>query len=215
MGCFAGRVPCARTRPDKNFLADLHWKNDESTIDIYGSEMEKLFVEVRNVWINMLAVPGMNTYGYDGELTGKIDYSGRNKNDLGVKMDIRQTKTYESPIGDFRITASYLADTLGTVRGDLNAVLNDTSSLSLVFRSDMEDEKRACITEFSRSPLILLRSLVSKFISGLTGEVGGELRLSSTAKKPRFDGEIRISGAEMKVIPLNSRFYLPDDVIKA
>ena len=199
---------------NKNFLADLHWKNDESTIDIYGSEMEKLFVEVRNVWINMLAVPGMNTYGYDGELTGKIDYSGRNKNDLGVKMDIRQTKTYESPIGDFRITASYLADTLGTVRGDLNAVLNDTSSLDLVFRSEMEDEKKSLHTEFSGIPLNTFESLVSKFISGLNGEVSGELRFSSTAKKPRFDGEIKISGAEMKIIPLNSRFYLPDDVIR-
>ncbi len=199
---------------NKNFLADLHWKNDESTIDIYGSEMEKLFVEFRNVWINMLAVPGMNTYGYDGELTGKIDYSGRNKNDMGVKMDIRQTKTYESPIGDFRITASYLADTLGTVRGDLNAVLNDTSTLNLVFRSEMDGETKSMHTEFSGIPLNNFESLVSKFISGLIGEVSGELRLSSTAKKPRFDGEIQIAGAEMKIIPLNSRFYLPDDVIR-
>ncbi len=146
--------------------------------------LEKLFIEVRNVWINMLAVPGMNTYGYDGELTGKIDYSGRNKNDLGVKMDIRQMKTYKSPIGDFRITASYLSDTLGTVRGDLNAILNDTSSLNLIFRSEMEGETKSMQTEFSDIPLKTFESLVSKFISGLTGEVSGELRLSSTGKKP-------------------------------
>ncbi|MRR21373.1 hypothetical protein EG830_00115 [bacterium] len=199
---------------NKNFLADLHWKNEESTIDIYGSELEKLFIEVRNVWINMLAIPGMNTYGYDGELTGKIDYSGRNKNDLGVKMDIRQMKTYKSPIGDFMITASYLSDTLGNVRGDLNAILNDTSSLNLVFRSELDGEKKSMQTEFSDIPLKTFESLVSKFISGLTGEVSGELRLSSTGKKPRLDGEIHIAGTELKIIPLNAKFYLPDDVIR-
>ena len=199
---------------NRNFIADLHWKNDQSTIDIHGSELEKLFIEVRNVWINMLAIPGMNTYGYDGELNGRISYSGKDGNDLGIKMDIRQTKTYVSPIGDFRITASYLSDTLGTVEGNLKAVLNDTSSLNLVFRSEMEGDKRSMHSEFADIPLNTFESLVSKYISGLTGEVSGELRLSSTGKKPRLDGEIQIAGTELKVIPLNAWFYLPDNVIR-
>ena len=199
---------------NRNFMADLHWKNDESTLDIYGSELEKIFIEVRNVWINMLAIPGMNTYGYDGELSGKIGFSGKDGNDLGIKMDIRQTKTYVSPIGDFRITASYLSDTLGTVEGDLNAVLNDTSSLNLVFRSELEGDKKSMHSEFANIPLNTFKSLVSKYISGLTGEVSGKLRLSSNDKKPRLDGEIQIAGTELKIIPLNARFYLPDDVIR-
>ncbi|MDZ7635199.1 MAG: translocation/assembly module TamB domain-containing protein [Bacteroidales bacterium] len=199
---------------NRSLKADLHWEKDGRTIDIYGGEPENISIEVRNVWINMLAVPGMSTYGYDGELTGRIDYSGRNKNALGVKMDIRQMKMNESPIGDFRITGSYLSDTLGTVNGDLKAVLNDTSSLDLVFRSEMEGEKKNMHAQFSKIPLNTFESLVRKFISGLTGEVSGELTLSSTGKKPRLDGEIQIAGTELKIIPLNARFYLPEDVIR-
>jgi autotransporter translocation and assembly factor TamB len=197
----------------RSFRTDLHWKNGGSSIDIVGSELEKIFIEVRNVWINMLAIPGMNTFGYDGELTGRVDYSRRNGNELGVKMDIMQTKMYESPLGDFRIMASYLSDTIGTVEGDLNAVLNDTSSLNLVFRSEKKGDQKSMQSEFSGIPLNTFESLVSKYISGLTGEVSGDLRLSSTGKKPVLDGEIQITGTELKIIPLNARFYLPDEVI--
>ena len=79
--------------PDKNdFTADLHWKNDQRAIDIYGRRSEKIYLELRDVWLSMLTIPGMNTFGYDGELTGKIDYQGIGKNELGIQMDIRQMK---------------------------------------------------------------------------------------------------------------------------
>ncbi len=48
--------------PDKgDFIADLHSRNDQSTIDIHGSKLEKLYIEFLDVWLNMLLVPGMNT----------------------------------------------------------------------------------------------------------------------------------------------------------
>ena len=79
--------------PDKNdFTADLHLKNDQRTIDIFGRRSEKLFLDLKNVWLSMLTVPGMSTFGYDGELTGEIDYQGIDKNELGIQMDISQMK---------------------------------------------------------------------------------------------------------------------------
>ncbi len=59
----------------------------------------------------MLTVPGMNTFGYDGELTGEIDYQGIDKNELGIQMDIRQMKLNEALLGSLKIKGNYLSDT--------------------------------------------------------------------------------------------------------
>jgi hypothetical protein len=80
--------------PDKgDFIADLHWSNDQSTIDIHGSKLEKLYIEFLDVWLNMLLVPGMNTSGYDGGITGKVEYAGNKLNEYDGRIDIRQLQT--------------------------------------------------------------------------------------------------------------------------
>jgi len=34
----------------------------------------------------------MNTFGYDGEFTGKVSYQIQDRNEIGVQMDIREMK---------------------------------------------------------------------------------------------------------------------------
>ena len=201
--------------PEKReLIANLHLRKDESTIDIRGSTLEKILIEYQKVWLNMLFIPGMNTFGYDGELTGKIDFSGKDKKELAVQMNILHTKLNENPVGDFKISARYLSDTLGTAEADLNAVLNDTSSMIVTFRSGTGEIRKSLVSEFSGIPLHIFESLVKKYVSGLQGEVSGGLRFTSTGDKPHLDGEMRVNKAELKVVALNSSFYLPDNIIK-
>ena len=42
----------------KDFTADLHWKNDQHAIDLYGRKSEKIFIDFRNVGLSMLTIPG-------------------------------------------------------------------------------------------------------------------------------------------------------------
>ena len=201
--------------PDKNdLIADLHWKNDQRAIDIYGRRSDKIWLDLRNVWLSMLTIPGMNTFGYDGELTGKIDYQGIDKKQLGIQMDIRQMKINEVPLGYLKINGSYLSDTLGTVESDLSAIMNDTSNLTLKIRSGKNPDQRNISTEFSGIPLHVLEPLVSEYVSGLHGEVDGGLTLQSKGKKPVMYGEIILSNTGLRVVPLNAQFYMPDNVIK-
>jgi len=154
--------------PDrKDFTTDLHWKNDGHVIDIYGRKSEKIFFDCRNLGLNMLFIPGMNTFGYDGELTGKIHYQGGNTNELGIQMDIRQLKQAEQLIGNLNIKGSYLSDTLGTIESDLFAVMNDTSRLDLKIRVGMNAGQKSILADFSGIPLNIFESMVSKYISGL------------------------------------------------
>ena len=198
----------------KDFTADFHLKNDQSSIDIYGQRSEKIWLELRNVWLSMLTIPGMNTFGYDGELTGKIDYQGIDKDELGIQMDIRQMKIDEVLLGNMKINGSYLSDTIGNVESDLSAIMNDTSSLTLKIRSGKNPDQRNINTEFSGIPLHFLEPLVSEYVSGLHGEVDGGLTFESKGKKPVMNGEIRLSNTGLRVVPLNALFYMPDNVIK-
>lgn len=199
---------------NKDFTADLHWKNDRRAIDIYGQRSARLNLEIRNVWFNMLAVPGMNTFGYDGELTGIIDYEGYNKKEVGIQMDIRQMKMAERLLGDLKVSGTYSSDTLGTIESDLNAVLNDTSTLDLIVRLGKHAEQKSVRAEFSGIPLDIVEPSVNKYISGLHGKISGGLTLTSIGNKPRLNGKIAINKTALKIIPLNARFYLPDEVIQ-
>ena len=201
--------------PDKNdFTADFHMRNDQSAINIYGRRSEKLSLDLRNVWLSMLTVPGMNTFGYDGELTGKIDYQGIDGKQLGIQMDIRQMKLNEALLGSLKIKGNYLSDTLGTMETDLSLIMNDTSSLALKILSGKNPDRRNISAEFSGIPLNGLEPFVSEYISGLHGEVDGNLTLESKGKNPVMNGEIRLSNSGLRVVPLNALFYMPDNVIK-
>ena len=201
--------------PDKgDFIADLHSRNDQSTIDIHGSKLEKIYIEFLDVWLNMLLVPGMNTYGYDGGITGKVEYSGNKRNEYGGRIDIREMKTAEKQIGNLNLTGQFIYDTLGTTESDIKLVLNDTSRLNLAVKLGYSDNRNGIRTEFSSMPLDIFESLVRKYVSGLTGEISGKLDLLSVNDKPSMNGSISIKNTALKLVPVNALFYLQDNVLR-
>ena len=201
--------------PEKgDFIADLHSTNDQSTIDIHGSKLEKIYIEFLDVWLNMLLVPGMNINGYDGGITGKVEYSGNKRNDYGGRIDIRELKTAQKQIGDLNLTGRFSYDTVGTTESDIKLILNDTSRLDLDVRLGNKDNSNAIRTEFSSMPLDIFESFVSKYVSGLTGEISGRLDLLSVNNKPSMNGSISIKNTALKLVPVNALFYLHDNVIR-
>ncbi len=201
--------------PEKgDFTADLHSTNDQSTIDIHGSKLEKIYIEFLDVWLNMLLVPGMNVNGYDGGITGKVEYSGNKRNVYGGRIDVRELKTSEQKIGDLNLAGRFVYDTLGTTESDVKLVLNDTSSLNIAVRLGNKDNRNGIRTEFSSMPLDIFESFVKKYVSGLTGEISGKLDLLSLDNKPSMNGSISIKNTSLKLVPVNALFYLQDDVIR-
>ncbi|GEM_PF-1894462 len=197
----------------KDLTADLHWKNGDHTIDFYGRKSEKLFLGLEKVWLSMLAIPGMNIFGYEAELTGLIDYQGKNGNELNVRMDLNQMKLSGNILGDLSIDGNYTSDTLGNTSGEIRSILNDTSGLDITIRSDRKTKQNSISSELRDIPLNLLESFTTKYVSGLKGEVSGNLKIASVSEKPRLDGEIIIRNTELKVVPLNAMFFLDDDNI--
>jgi translocation and assembly module TamB len=110
-----------------------------------------------------------------------------------------------------KITGNYLSDTLGTIEGDLHAVMNDTTQLMVTAK--LGNDIRHIQTTFEKIPLQYIESFVSKYVSGLSGGVSGEVELTSPGHSPKLHGTLRFSNTEFKIVPLNAAFSLPEDEI--
>jgi hypothetical protein len=198
----------------RNFTADLHWSSGNRSIDIYGSKHEKIFMELQNVGLNMLLIPGMEAYGSDGMLTGEIGYDGNEGMKLDMDMDIIQVTLNENPVGDFVLKGRFASDTLGNMAGDFKAVLNDTTRLSLNLELGKSTGKRSIRTEFSGIPVAPFETFISNFVSDLHGVLNGSLNIISDDRKQSINGSVEIRETGLRVIPLNARFSLPGDVIR-
>jgi hypothetical protein len=60
----------------------------------------------------------------------------------------------------------------------------------------------------------VFESFVRKYVSGLTGEISGELDLLSVNDKPSMNGSISIKNTSLKLVPVNALFYLQDNVLR-
>jgi translocation and assembly module TamB len=199
--------------PDtKDFVADLHVKNHQRTIDIYGRKSEKLQCDFREVLISMLILPGIIPYGFDAELNGKIDYRDNERRIVGIQMDFGQMKFSDKLLGNMNITGNYLSDTLGTIEADLHAIMNDTTRLMVTAKLGNDIPKIQ--TTFEKIPLHYIESFVNKYVSGLSGDVSGEVELTSPGLNHKLSGEVRFSNTEFKIVPLNAAFRLAEDEIK-
>ena len=198
---------------NRNFTADLHWSSGDRSIDIYGSKHEKIFLELQNVGLNMLLIPGMEAYGSDGKLTGIIGYDGKEGMKLDMDMDIIQVTLNDSPVGDFGLKGHFMSDTQGNIAGDLETVLNDTTRLSLNLELGKSTGKKSIKTEFSGIPVDPFETFISNFVSDLHGVVSGSLSFIEASKKQSLNGSVEIRETALRVIPLNALFRLPGDVI--
>jgi hypothetical protein len=204
-----------RIEPASNdFNANLHFRNDRSLLDLSGRKSGKLILECRNVILKTLLIPGIGTYGYDGEITGTLEYQGFNGTELDIQMDIHQLKVMESQFGDLRINGNFISDTAGMIESDAKIVLNDTSELNLKILYGKEPSRNNLKADFTGIPLKIFESFVQEFLGELQGEISGEIQLKPEGKNSNLNGEIRINKAGLLVVPLNAHFYMPDNKVE-
>jgi hypothetical protein len=106
-----------------------------------------------------------------------------------------------------------MTDTIGTLEADVNAIMNDTSSIMINVRSVKSSGMKVLNLEFSRIRLNTFEPFLINYISGLQGEVNGNLSFSGDGTRNQLAGRLKINNTALRVVPLNASFYLPEEVI--
>jgi translocation and assembly module TamB len=197
----------------RDFSADLHLKHNQTVIDITGRKSDTLHLDCKDVMLSMLFNPEFTRYRFDGELNGKIDYCGADGQKLRIQMEIGQMEWSDRLLGRLNIKGSYRADTLGRFESDISAIMNDTAILTVNARLGKSEHQEIIASDFTKIPVHLLEPFVSKYISGLDGNVSGKLVLTSDDKNPQLNGKIQFNNAVFKIIPLNAQFKIANDKI--
>jgi translocation and assembly module TamB len=197
-----------------DLLADLHLKNDQHKIDIYGRRSDKITFECLDLGVKMILIPGMNNLGYDGEFTGKMDFKGGIKKEIAATMEINRMRMNDEELGSMNISGKYESDTLGNIEGNLNAGMNDSSALKLIVRYGRKADQRSLTAEFSKLPLLIIGSLSRKYITDLYGTLGGRIELKPVNGRQVMDGEIRVNNIGLRLVPVSAGFLMPGDVIR-
>jgi len=196
----------------KNYIADLHWKNNQSIIDLYGSKSDTIYLDLKQVAISKLLIPGIIPYALDGILNGSLNYLEGRQKIINTRMDILQIQASGQILGDIKVNGRYQYDTLGSSEANVNILMADEAEMSVSAKLGTNPAK-GIHTKFKNLSLNYLGPFLRKYISGLSGKVNGGVDLTFPKENPELNGSIRLSEAGFRIIPLNAKYTIPDDVI--
>ncbi len=197
----------------KNFIADLHCRNDQSMIDLYGSKSDTMNVHLEQVAISKLLIPGIVPYSMDGVLSGKVSYQdGKQKKVFDTNMDILQIQASGQIMGDVNVRGRYQYDTLGSSEANVNVLMPGDAEMSVSAKLGTNPAK-GIQTKFKNLSLDYLEPFLQKYISGLTGKVNGGVDLTFPGGNPELNGSIRLGETGFRIIPLNAKYTIPGDEI--
>jgi hypothetical protein len=196
----------------KNFIADLHWKNNQSMIDLYGGKSDTINLDLKQVAISKLLIPGIIPYSLDGILNGNVNYAESRQKIIDTRMDILQIQASGQPMGDIKVKGRYQFDTLGSSEANVNVMMADDAEMSVSAKLGTNPAK-GIHAKFKNLSLNYLGPFLQKYINGLTGKVNGGVDLTFPKENPEVNGSIKLSEAGFRIIPLNAKYTIPGDEI--
>jgi translocation and assembly module TamB len=196
----------------KNYIADLHWKNQESLIDLYGRKSDTINLDLKQVAISKLILPGIIPHSFDGILNGSVNYRDGLQKIINARMDILQVQAAGQIMGDIKVKGQYMSDTLGSSEGNVNILMPDAAEMSVSAKLGTNPAK-SIHTKFKNLSLNYLAPFLQKYISELTGKINGGVDLTFPAENPELNGSIRLSETGFRIIPLNAKYTIPGDEI--
>jgi hypothetical protein len=181
-------------------------------IDLHGSKSDTINLDLKQVAINKLIIPGIIPYSLDGILNGSVNYRKGLKQMINTRMDILQVQASGQMLGDINVNGRYQSDTLGSSEANVNILMADEGEMSVSAKLGTNPAK-GIHTKFKNLSLNYLGPFLQKYISGLTGKVNGGVDLTFPKDNPELNGSLRLSEAGFRIIALNAKYTLPGDEI--
>jgi hypothetical protein len=197
----------------RDLVANVHLQHDDMKIDLSGRKSENLNLDLQNVLLSMLVSPELFKQMPDGTLNANVTYNDNYRQNLDFKFDITQMKWEGVLVDKLAAKGRLVADSSGILESELAAIVNDSSTLNISYGSKNIHPGQLFHSSFSNFSVPLIEPLINKYANRLQGSASGEISLTKENNKNSLNGEIRMKGMALNIVPLNAWFSIPEDTI--
>ncbi|TNF44779.1 MAG: hypothetical protein EP310_02690, partial [Bacteroidetes bacterium] len=198
----------------KTLIADLYLHYGNRFIRLNGRNSETLGLEIKNMELKNLAVPGIDGFIPDGLIDASVVYNRTEQHNVELKMQMSQM-TWENVYFDLlSVNGNLVADSTGILSSGLSVAADDSLSLNFEMTSDNSENEYLVKTKFSNLHFQLFEPFIDEFAKQLHGKSDGNIDLKIKSGDLTLNGEIGFNDFGLKVIPLEAWLTIPDNKIE-
>ena len=190
---------------------DLHFGN--RYIGFQGKNTETLGLEIKNIELKNLVIPGIIGFIPEGLINANVVYTKTEHHNLELKMQISSLKWEGVKFDLLSFTGNLTADSTGILNSELLLSADDSLSFRATMTSNHAENEFQVKSNFSKLNFQLFEPFISEYANNLQGTSAGNVVFNSQNGKMTLNGEIGFNNLGLRVIPLETRLFIPDNKI--
>lgn len=198
----------------KTFSASLDLHSGEKRIGLTGNSSDKIELDVKNIELLNLAIPGLIGFVPDGKINANVKYSKNEHDNLELNLEILQMKWSNIQFERLAVAGHLVADSTGILDSKILISADDSLSLMVEMESNTSKNEFLVKSKFKKLHFQLFEPFISEYANHLHGTSSGEIILAKTGEKIEMNGEIGFNNFGLKIIPLKAWLTIPDNKIQ-
>ena len=198
----------------KTYSANFDLHSGEKRILLSGNSSDRIELDIQNIELNNLAIPGIIGFAPEGKINANVLYRKTDKDNLQLKMEMLQMKWGDIHFDRLAAEGQMIADSTGISESKISVSADDSLSLLVDIESNSSKKEILLKSEFKKLNFKLFEPFINEYANQLHGTSNGKIVLSKTGEKTQINGEIGFNDFGMKVLPLKTWLTIPDNKIK-
>jgi len=201
-------------KSSKTFAAGLDMHFGDKRFSIKGNSAELIELDMHNIELKNLAIPGIIGFVPDGKINANVKYRKNEYDNLELNMEMLGMKWGNIQFNRFAAIGHLIADSTGIQESELLITADDSLSLLVEMETNSAANEFQVKSKFRKLHFQLFEPFISEFASQLHGSSNGEIVITKKGNQTALNGEIGFNNFGFKVIPLKAWLTIPDNKIK-
>ncbi len=198
----------------KTVSASLDLHSGEKRIELKGNSADKIELDIKNIELLNLAIPGIIGFVPDGKINANVKYNKNEHDNLELNLEILQMAWSNIHFNRLAATGHLIADSTGILESKILISADDSLSLQVEMESNTSKNEFLVKSKFKKLHFQLFEPFVTEYANQLHGTSSGEIVLAKSEEKIEMNGEIGFNNFGLKVIPLKAWLTIPDNKIQ-
>lgn len=198
----------------KTVSANLDLHSSDKRILLAGNSTDKIKLDIQNIELKNLAIPGLVDFVPDGKINASAIYSQNKTDRIDLNMEMLQLKWGNIYFDRLAANGYLVADSTGINDSKLLIAADDSLSLMVEMETNSKKNEFYVDSKFKNLHFQLFEPFIREYANHLHGTSNGEIVFKQTGKNTDLHGELGFNDFGMKVLPLKSWLTIPDNEIK-